>query len=126
MVREVLTNNTFASCSWPKKDASVDNIRDGIVGVWLRFFENNDRISKGCVVDAWLNKAAETISFSETKLIVEFRVRQMENVRSEREKQLGNSSRIIVLSKCSFTREIVRSACEQRKLYSVQHHYEYF
>tara|TARA_B100000482_G_scaffold176358_1_gene146121 strand:- start:175 stop:465 length:291 start_codon:yes stop_codon:yes gene_type:complete len=60
MVREVLTNNTFASCSWPKKDASVDNIRDGIVGVWLRFFENNDRISKGCVVDAWLNKAAET------------------------------------------------------------------
>lgn len=53
MVREVLTNNTFASCSWPKKDASVDNIRDGIVGVWLRFFENNDRISKGCVVDAW-------------------------------------------------------------------------
>ena len=26
-------------------------------------------------------------SFSETKLIVEFRVRQMENVRSEREKQ---------------------------------------
>ena len=60
MVREVLTINTFASCSWPKKDASVDNIRDGIVGVWLRFFENNDRISKGCVVDAWLNKAAET------------------------------------------------------------------
>ena len=67
------------------------------------------------------------LSFSsETKLIVEFRVRQMENVRSEREKQLGNSSRILVLSKCSFTREIVRSACEQRKLYSVQHHYEYF
>jgi len=28
--------------------------------IWLRFFENNDRISKGCVVDAWLNKAAET------------------------------------------------------------------
>ena len=49
MMREGLTNNTFASCSWPK---------DG--GKWARYYDNTDRISRGCVIDAWLNKAAET------------------------------------------------------------------
>ena len=60
MMREGLTNNTFASCSWPQYTENYSVNGRTMAGQWLRFFENNDRISKGCVVDAWLNKAAET------------------------------------------------------------------
>ena len=61
MVREVLTNNTFASCSWskygkPEPDKAYNNHE----GEWLTYYDNTDRISRGCVIDAWLNKAAET------------------------------------------------------------------
>ena len=59
MVREVLTNDTFASCSWPKY-VENDNYDGNQLGKWYKFSQNNDRISKGCVIDAWLNKAAET------------------------------------------------------------------
>ena len=57
MVREGLTNNTFASCSWPKyrDDGNKDTL-----GKWTRDYDNTDRISRGCVIDALLNKAAET------------------------------------------------------------------
>ena len=57
MVREGLTNNTFALCSWPKY---ASNATPNINGKWYTYYDNTDRISKGCVIDAWLNKAAET------------------------------------------------------------------
>jgi len=57
MMREGLTNNTFASCSW-NKYASATNPSNN--GKWYRYYDNTDRISRGCVIDAWLNKAAET------------------------------------------------------------------
>ncbi len=61
MMREGLTNNTFASCSWskygkPEPDKAYNNHE----GEWLTYYDNTDRISRGCVIDAWLNKAAET------------------------------------------------------------------
>ena len=55
MVREGLTNNTFASCSWPKYGEGKEH-----VGKWTRYEDNADKISRGCVIDALLNKAAET------------------------------------------------------------------
>ena len=57
MVREGLTNNTFASCSWNKYASHTNKENDG---KWYRYYDNTDRISRGCVIDAWLNKAAET------------------------------------------------------------------
>ena len=59
MVREGLTNNTFASCFWPKygKPGVYEANHEG---EWIRYYDNTDRISRGCVIDAWLNKATET------------------------------------------------------------------
>ena len=55
MMREGLTNNTFASCSWTKYASNTNRN-----GQWIGYNENTNRISRGCVIDAWLNKAAET------------------------------------------------------------------
>ena len=47
MMREGLTNNTFASCSWPQYTENYSVNGRTMAVQWLRFFENNDRISKG-------------------------------------------------------------------------------
>ena len=61
MMREGLTNNTFASCSWSKYGKPDPHKAEVFIeGEWLTYNDNTDRISRGCVIDAWLNKAAET------------------------------------------------------------------